>query len=535
LQTAVQQEFVLKKTEKKFVNRQATLGKIAVSLSVIAVFSKIFGFAEKLIVAHFFGTDAQADVYFASMGIILSIVFLARELIYPSVLPVFAQAIKTSFTASSAFFKKLFLWLVVILAVFVSMTALYSNAVTAVLVPGFSEDKKLLMSSLLKFLAPGCFFMCLMTFTQSVLNCRKSFLKAAIPEAGFKLFIAAGLIILIPIMNIYALAMAACIGSILAFAIQFIFIPESKAVLSTHIYKAHDEFNTTLKLMSPLVLGVVFSHLSGLVDNMLASTLPTGQLSFLGYSKKLIDAILLVGPVALVTVVYSQLSHLIAEGKPDEFKALFVRTFRLILFISVPTAIMLIMLREPIIAALFERGKFTKASTLGASEALFIYGTGLVIFSIEALIVYSFYALSNTKTPVRTGILGVLLNVALAVIFVRPFGFTAIAWAFVFSKTVKVIILLWAMDQKFRFLNNSEFINFILKVVAISLFSAFSLYLIKSIGPTSTVFNFSVPAAGFGLVFAIGCWLLKIKELNYLTSIVLRKKSLKNQLAEEKP
>ena len=80
--------------------------------------------------------------------------------------------------------------------------------------------------------------------------------------------------------------------------------------------------------MGPLVIGVVFSHLSGLVDNMLASTLPTGHLSYLGYSKKLIDAILLIGPVALVTVVYSQLSHLALEPTKDEFKRLFIKAFR---------------------------------------------------------------------------------------------------------------------------------------------------------------------------------------------------------------
>ena len=527
------------KSIEKGTRRKTSIGKIAAGLSVIAVLSKVFGFAEKLIVAHFFGTDAHADVYFASMGIILSVVFLVKELIYPSVLPVFAQILKISFSASSDLFRKVFFRLLSVLAVFAVIAVLFSDVITRILVPGFSEDKKLLTSSLLKFLAPGCFFMCLMTFTQSVLNCRKNFLKAAIPEAGFKLFMAAGLIVFVPTMDIYALAVVALIGSILAFIIQFIFIPESKAILAYGVYKANDEFDKILKLMGPLVLGVVFSHISGLVDNMLASTLPTGQLSFLGYSKKLVDAILLVGPVALVTVVYSQLSHLNAEGKPDEFKALFVRTLRLILFISVPTAIMLVMLRGPVIVALFERGKFTEESTLGTSQALFIYGTGLVIFSIETLIVYSFYALSNTKTPVRTGILGVLLNVALAVILVRPFGFSAIAWAFVFSKTVKVIILLLAMDKKIKFFHDHEFIDFILKIVAISLFSAFCLYLLKGIDTGSTfipaaVFKFSVPAAGFSLVFALGCWLLKIKELNYLTGIVLRKKSLKNHLDGDK-
>ena len=532
MQITVQKKSVQKNIEPDSARGKTAIGKAALSLSVIAVFSKIFGFAEKMIVAHFFGTEAHADVYFATTMIIFSIVFLLKELIYPSILPVFAGALKTSFATSSAFFKKVFFRFAVVLAVLAFIMVLFSDAITTVLVPGFSEDKKNLTSSLLRYLAPGCLFLCMATLTYTILICRRSFLKAAVPEAAFKFLAATGLVILAPFMGIYALAITLTIASAMVFMVQFFFIPEGRVLLAKNSYTPDSEIKKTLILMGPLVLGVVFSHISGLVDNMLASTLPTGQLSYLGYSKKLIDAILLVGPVALITVVYSQLSHLNAERKPNEFKALFVRALRLILFVSVPVAIVLIMLREPVVATLFERGKFTAQSTLGTSQALFIYTTGLVTFSLEALVVYSFYALSNTKVPVRAGIFGVLLDIILAVSFVRSFGFAAIAWAYVFSKTVKVIILLLIMNRKFRFLYNNEFLNFIFKVAVASLFSTFCLYLLKDLQSGSSflqtfVFDLVVPAAGFGFVFALCSRLLRIEEFNHLSSILLRRKNLK--------
>lgn len=535
MQITTQKKSVQKNVEPDSVKGRTAIGKAALGLSVIAVFSKVFGFAEKLIVAHFFGTDAQADVYFASMGIVLSAVFVVKELIYPSVLPVFAQALKTSFAASSALFKKVFFRLLTVLAVFAFIMVLFSDTAAAILVPGFSEDKKILTSSLLRYLAPGCLFLCLATLTYAVLNCRRNFLKAAGAEAAFKFLVAAGLVMLAPFMGIYALAAVVTAGSAIVFIVQFFFIPEGKVLLAKNSYTPNSEFKKALTLMGPLVLGVVFSHISGLVDNMLASTLPTGQLSFLGYSKKLIDAILLVGPVALVTVVYSQLSHLNAEGKLNEFKTLFIRALRLILFISIPASVVLVMLREPVVAALFERGRFTAQSTFGTSQALFIYASGLVTFALEALVVYSFYALSNTKIPVRAGVLGVLLDIILAVSLVGPFGFAAIAWAYVFSKTVKVVILLLVMDRRFRFLYEGEFINFILRVTASCLVSAFCLYILKGLNQGSSflqtfVFNLAIPAAGFAAAFLLCCRLLKIEELNLLFSILLHKKSLKLEL-----
>jgi len=486
-------------------------------------------------VAHFFGTDVQADVYFASMAIVLSLVFLVKELIYPSVLPVFAGALKTSFSASAALFKRVFIWLITILLLFALIMILFSDNITAVLVPGFSEEKLHLTSSLLRYLVPGGVFLCMATLTYAALNCRRNFLKAAIPEALLKLIIAVGLILLVPTLGIYALAVVVTIGSAMVFIIQFLFIPEGRVILSKNLYKPNSEFKNTLVLMGPLILGVVFSHISGLVDNVLASTLPTGHLSFLGYSKKLIDAILLVGPVALVTVVYAHLSHLNAEGKHEEFKALFIKVLRLIIFISIPSAFVLVILRVPIVTVLFERGKFTAQSTSGTAQALLIYGIGIVTFAVEALVVYGFYALSNTKIPVRAGIFGVLLDVILAVSFVKPFGFAAIAWAYVFSKTVKVVILLLLMDRKIRFLYRGWFISYILKVTASCLISALCMYLLKDIMTGDTflqmfIFNLVIPLAGFAITFLLCCHLLRLKELNYLFLILMRRKSLKLQL-----
>ena len=131
-------------TKRDFAKSKTIVERAALGLSVIAVFTKIFGFVEKLVVAHFFGTDAQADVYFASMGIVLSVVFLVKELIYPTVLPVFAQTLKISFFASSELYRKMFFRLAAILAFLTLIAVLFSDSITTVLVPGFSGDKKIL-------------------------------------------------------------------------------------------------------------------------------------------------------------------------------------------------------------------------------------------------------------------------------------------------------------------------------------------------------------------------------------------------------
>lgn len=419
------------------------LGKIVFGLSAIAVLAKVFGFAEKMVVAYFFGAGETADVYFAAVGMVLSVVFIVKELVYPSLLPVFAASMSDSPAASASLFRKVFISASMFLVVVAAMLAVFPGEVASILVPGFSESLRETTSGLLRLLAPATLFMGLMMVTYTTLNARRRFMTAALTEAGLKVFLVAGLLALVPALGIRAVAVVLGIGAMSCLFAQLCFIPERR-MLFRAAGTANDKsrhFGRMLALMGPLALGVIFSHISGWVDTVLASTLPRGQLSYLGYSKKVIDAILLIVPVALVTVVYSELSHLASAKEHEKFRLLARKAFRVLVYLGVPAACVLIGLREPIVRFLFQRGRFDSASTFGTSRAFAVYAFGLVTLFLEPLFVHSFFALSDTKTPVKYGILCVFLDIGLALLLLRRFEALGIAGAFVISKTIKIFIL----------------------------------------------------------------------------------------------
>jgi len=506
------------------------LAKTVFSLSTIALCTKIFGFVEKLVIAHFFGTDDTADVYFASMGITLSVIWLVRELMYPSLLPVFANSLSKSASISGNLFRKVFLSTAGFLTVTVFFLAFFPGLLTNLLVPGFSDLKRQMTANLLRTLTPAAFFLGLSMVTYTTLNARRNFLKAAFPEAALKLIIVVGLVFLIPAMGIYALALVMGIGGLCCLLIQLYFIPERSFLLkqNTNVVKT-EHFRKVLLLMGPLVVGVVFSRISGLVDNLLASTLPTGNLSYLGYSKKLIDAILLIGPVALVTVIYSHLSHLASAGDHAKFADLVLRSFRLLLYLSVPVACLLIGLKQPLIRFLFERGQFSSDSTWGTSHAFMIYTFGLTTFSLEVLFVHSFFALSDTKTPVKYGILCVFLDIALAIALLKPFGYLGIAGAFVISKTVKIVVLGTILNKRLKGLFSLQIIAFSYKLAVTTCAVWVSIKLLLDIDNSESLLHtfycdLMLPGIGALLTFVACSYLLRIDEFKALVSLLKYKK-----------
>jgi len=528
----------LKNGTVKAHNRRS-LAKIVCSLSAIAVCSKFFGFAEKVVIANYFGTGESADVYFASMTVVLSVVFLMKELVYPALLPVFAHSLTKPSGVSVVLLRKSLLCGACFLVVVAVLLAVFPGVVTSILLPGFSDSKRQMTCGLLRSVSPAVFFLGLTTVTYTVLNAGRRFLQAAWPEAAAKLLIVVGLIVLLPMLGLYALAVVLGVGAFFCLLIQLLFIGERQCLFKHPLPPDPDNhFTKVLILMGPLVVGVVFSHISGIVDNMLASTLPKGQLSCLGYSRKIIDAILLIGPVALTTVVYSQLCHLASAGNRQEFTYLVGRAFRLLIYFTVPAACTLIVLKEPIIRLLFERGAFTAVSTAATAQSFMVYAFGLATLSIEMLLVQSFFALSDTKTPVKWGVVCVLLDIVLAIILLRPLASFGIACAFVVSKTVKIAILAVLLHRRLGSLFDFTIITFLVKMTLSTICVWSVLQFLSAINTgdsflAAAVLDLIMPAAGALVTFVVSSGLLKIGEFNILVSLVKRRRTVVQELVGE--
>jgi len=510
-------------------NRDLFTG-IFLSLAAVTIVTKLLGFAEKLVIANFFGTSDTADVYFASMGVVLALVFFVKELVYPSLLPVFAESLSKNSLSSAILFKKFFTCSALILAFIAITQALFPQLFANLLAPGFNHSKKIAMSKMLRFLSPTVFFLGLATITYTILNAHKKFLKAAWPKAAFKLIIVIGLIALIPALGIYAVAPVFAFGAVVLLLTQLFFIPEHRSLLNPLNKIPDDSIKKVLTLLMPLLIGVAFSQISELILNILASTLPTGNLSFLSYSKKIINALMLIIPVALVTVIYAQLAHAYSSADYKKFEKLFIHALRFLLFVTVPLSVLLIFLRTPIIKFLFERGQFQHNSTIGTSLAFLIYASGFVILSTETLLVHTFYASSNTKTPVKTGIFSNCLSILLALIFLKPLGFIGIALAFVISKTIKVIILSALLAKKLKATINKSFADFIIKLAAATIPAAILLSLLSDTNfhkdlLNLTLFALFLPTAGFLTAFTLLSYLFKIEELKKLIDSLIKGKN----------
>jgi len=176
-----------------------------------------------------------------------------------------------------------------------------------------------------------------------------------------------------------------------------------------------------LALMGPAIFGVSVSQINLLLDTMLATFLPTGSVSWLYYSDRLSELPLGVFAVAIATVILPNLSrHHAAESK-QAFSETLDWALKLVLIIAVPAAAALMLLAEPILVTLFYYGDVMTARDMSmATLSLRAYAAGLVAFMLIKVLAPGFFARQDMRTPVRIGVIAMVSNMLLNLLFVLP-------------------------------------------------------------------------------------------------------------------
>ena len=152
--------------------------------------------------------------------------------------------------------------------------------------------------------------------------------------------------------------------------------------------------------------------------------------------------------VSVATYALPTLSALYAEGKLDNFKQVLDDALRLLWFVTIPAAVGLIILAEPIIRLLFERGKFDATATDHAAFALVFLAPGLVSYATVNVLARAFYAMQDPMTPMKLGVMSMVVNVFLAFALMWPLREGGLALANTLSSTMNALALLVALRQR---------------------------------------------------------------------------------------
>lgn len=394
--------------------------------------SRLFGLARDSIIAYLLGAREAADAFYVAFRIPnLLRRLLAEGCLTISFIPVFTEFLKKdpkeAKTVADATFTLLSLLLLAITLAGVLGASLFVQ-LTAF---GFTKDpgKFALTVSLTRITFPYIFLVSLGALAMGILNSLKSFAAPAASPIFLNVGIILGALGIGRFMSepSLGLAIGVILGGTLQILLQIPALAKRGFLPKISWNPRHPGVRKILKLMLPSIYGSAVYQLNILAITFMASFLPTGAVTYLWNADRVMEFPLGVFAISLATVILPKLSDHAADQDLGKLKATFRQGLQMIALVNLPATVGLIVLAEPIISTLFQHGKFSAESTKFTAQALQCFALGLPFVSGARIVSSVFYAIQDSKTPVRAANLGILGNIALGAILLKPFGHFGLA------------------------------------------------------------------------------------------------------------
>ena len=283
-----------------------------------------------------------------------------------------------------------------------------------------------------------------------VLNVLGHFAGPALAPVFLNLAMIASVLLLSPRLErpVFGLAVGVLLGGLLQLLLQVPFLLKNGVLFwqKTKIY--HPGLKRIGLLMLPAIFGAAVYQINMVINTLLASLLPEGSVSYLYYADRLVQFPLGIFAIATATAVLPSLSKLVAQKDFDGLRETFSHAMNFVFFITMPAMVGLMVLREPIVHLLFKRGAFDAATVRLTAAALLYYCLGLWAFSAVRIVVSMFYALQDTKTPVKMAVVSIGVNIVMGVVLMGPLKHGGLALATSLASMVNLMLLVWALRRK---------------------------------------------------------------------------------------
>jgi putative peptidoglycan lipid II flippase len=407
----------------------------------IVLVVKGLGFVEKLLLAYFFGTGIEVDAYLVAYSIPFSAFIVLREVVKPAFLPTFLRTLRGSEREGWRLFDVVGMLLLVLLGAATVAGVLLAAPLISVAAPGFSGEQRALAVRLTRLAMPALLLLGLSTLTTAALHAQKRFVRPALGEASFR---AGPLLFLLVLGGVQGMALGVILGALGKLLIEGLGLGRSLRKIRPALDLASPALRTVGRLAAPLLVALSLSLFVGpLVENAFASReVEVGGVSALAYARKIAETLTTILPYTLGLVLLPFSAEMAAGRDEKALARTLTSALRALSLLFLPVTVGLMVLREPFVRLLFERGAFTAASTQLTAGPLLFYALALLPFALEVVIVQFFFARQDTLTPVIADVVTFILNVALIPPLVAAFGLGGIALAAAMAKTVKVLALL---------------------------------------------------------------------------------------------
>jgi putative peptidoglycan lipid II flippase len=444
-----------------------------VGLAVLC--SRLLGLAREQIFAALFGGGALMDAFTIAFRIpnLLRDLF-AEGALSTAFVTVFSKTLTIeSDRAAWQLANKIATLAVVTLSAITVLGIVFSPWLVSHLAPGFAPAKAAITVTLTRIMFPFILLVSLAALVMGMLNARNVFGVPAMASSFFNIgSIITGVLVgwwLDPHFGpraLLGLAIGTLVGGALQFAVQLPALARVGYRYRPDLHWRDRGVRAILQLMGPSVIAASATQVNVLVNSVFASKLGDGPVAWLSFAFRLMQLPLGIFGVALGTVALPLLARMAATGNMGAFRSELARGMRLAFVMTIPCAIGLMLLAEPIMSVLYQHGRFSAHAAAESAGALRFYAIGLCGYAALKVLVNAFYAIDKRNTPMVVSFIAVGLNLFLNWLFTLRLGWghRGLALSTACIATTNFVILYLLMRRHLRFLESRAMLRLLTRL-----------------------------------------------------------------------
>jgi len=417
--------------------------KSTLVLGAATVFAKIAGFARDGILAAIHGASAVSDAFILAYTIVEVFVSVIGVSLAASFIPMYHRA-----KDKDAFTKNVMTCLLLLGLLLSVIFTIVPEVLVWLLAFQLAPETFEMAVFFVRYMIWALVFVFMTDVYNSHLEIKGAFFSSGLRNMWRNGMIGVGLI-LGSVFNFNLLiALAPVVGSALRMFMLSLSCRKHGFVYRPVFDICSPEIKQMLILSSPVFLSAVFNQINILIGRNFAASLSIGNISYLNYSYRI--SVLFIGlfGTGIFTVLYPHMSKLAADGDIVDLKNILTRSIVYILAIMMPLCVGLIILAQPTVRIIFQRGAFSLEDTVNTAACLRMHSLFLIPGSIMPLLARVFYVMQNTKTPVYISVVSIITGIAFNILLVTPLGAEGLALSASLSGFVGVALLLIFLRSK---------------------------------------------------------------------------------------
>ncbi len=395
------------------------------------LFSRVLGFVRDILMAKYIGAGAVADAFFVAFSLPnMFRRFFAEGAFNAAFVPLFTKKLAGSQSEAEDFARDAYWFMASLLIVFSVLAMVLMPFLVFAMAAGFGGDERFDMAVLFGRIAfPYILFISLTALISGMLNATGRFWAAAAAPALLNAAFIAALFLGAAMdwpMGL-VLSWAVPVGGIAQLVVVWLAVKRAGFSLRFRRPRLTPELKRLFIIAGPAILAGGVVQINLIVGRQVAS-FTENAISWLSYADRLYQLPLGVVGIAVGVVLLPELSRRLRLGEPEGARDAFSRGMEFSLALTLPAAVALVVVAEPIIHVLFERGAFLREDTINTALALAIYGLGLPAFVLHKVLQPLYFAREDTRSPFRYALVAMVVNAVIAVGLMPFIGFIAAAW-----------------------------------------------------------------------------------------------------------